>query len=442
MVKHAHLRGMALARSLLVIDEVHASDSYMRQVQRSLLKMHLDLGGYALLMSATLGAVARAEFLGGDMPPLEEAIAAPYPAVWVQGEACARLAVGKGPDKAVRVEAVANWSGEIAAGRAIAAAREGARVLVIRNTVARAQETFEAACALEPELVLQVAGSPALHHSRFAAEDRSVLDRAVEAVLGKEAERVGGCVVIGTQTLEQSLDIDADLLISDLCPMDVLLQRIGRLHRHAGRNRPCGHDAARVVVLHPKSGLAPLMKKAENGLGSYVNGPLAGVYVDVPCLAATLAQIGTHPIWDIPRMNRALVEAATHPEALAALVRDWGQDWETYRTRVTGKNLAEVGLAARVVLDRDAALPEEFPSDEQAITTRLGEGGPVYDLAAPVTGPFGRPVQRFALPAQWARGLDGTETATLEVQATGAVLSVGDKRFQYGRSGLQKPENG
>ncbi|MEQ9696098.1 CRISPR-associated helicase Cas3' [Shimia sp. SDUM112013] len=442
MVKHAHLRGAALARSLLVIDEVHASDCYMRQVQRVLLKAHLELGGYALLMSATLGAQARAEFLGGDVPPLAEAVAAPYPAVWIQGEACARPAAGQGSGKRVHMDAVADWSGEEAADRAIAAARQGARVLVIRNTVQRAQETFEAACRLDTGLVLQVAGGPALHHSRFSAEDRVLLDKAVEGALGKRASRGRGCVVIGTQTLEQSLDIDADLLITDLCPMDVLLQRIGRLHRHEGRARPAGFEAPRCVVLHPVDGLAPLMTRAENGLGSFdKSGPISGVYVDVPGLAATLEQIGAHPVWEIPRMNRGLVEAATHPEALAALAEARGQAWTDYRTRLTGANLAQLGMAANVVLDRDAPLPRQYPSDEQAIQTRLGEAGPVYDLEAPLTGPFGRPVQRFALPAQWARGLDGTETATLEQQDTGTVLNVGDRPFHYGRCGLQKMEN-
>lgn len=96
---------------------------------------------------------------------------------------------------------------------------------MIRNTVGRAQETFEAACQLDHNLVMQVKGGPALHHSRFAAEDRSLLDQAVEDMLGKETIMNQGCVVIGTQTLEQSLDIDADFLVTDLCPMDVLLSR-------------------------------------------------------------------------------------------------------------------------------------------------------------------------------------------------------------------------
>ena len=82
-------------------------------------------------------------------------------------------------------------------------------------------------------------------------EDRLLLDRAVEAGLGRDAARPRGLVVIGTQTLEQSLDIDADLLVTDLCPMDVLLQRIGRLHRHPDSRRPDGFVDPRCIVLVP-----------------------------------------------------------------------------------------------------------------------------------------------------------------------------------------------
>ncbi|MYJ51999.1 MAG: CRISPR-associated helicase Cas3', partial [Gammaproteobacteria bacterium] len=209
--KHAHLRGFALSRSLLVIDEVHASDAYMRRIQKKLLTDHLEIGGHAMLMSATLGAVARSEFLGSDITPCQEdARQAAYPAVWIKGETGPRRIQDSSSNKAVNITTVKGWDCGEAARIATEAAGRGARVLVIRNTVARAQETFEESCRLSRDLVMQVNGEPALHHSRFAAQDRKLLDRAVEDTLGKEARTMQGCVVIGTQTLEQSLDIDAD----------------------------------------------------------------------------------------------------------------------------------------------------------------------------------------------------------------------------------------
>ena len=90
-VRHSHMRASCLSRNLLVVDEVHASDPYMRRILKALLDAHLDAGGHALLMSATLGSVARRQWLSAarltpnDAPPLEEAIASAYPAVSVMG---------------------------------------------------------------------------------------------------------------------------------------------------------------------------------------------------------------------------------------------------------------------------------------------------------------------------------------------------------------------
>ena len=198
-------------------------------------------------MSATLGSVARQQWLGAaDQQSVQEAVAAHYPAVSVMGKHGDSMvpAGGNGQEKAVNV-AGAPLIGEFAqvAEMAIEAARAGARVLVIRNTVSSAlatQEALELAASDDHGLLFSVNGIPTLHHSRFAPDDRRLLDSDVEATLGRNRGS-GGLVVVGTQTLEQSLDIDADLLITDLCPVDVLLQRIGRLHRHRPR-RP----AARV----------------------------------------------------------------------------------------------------------------------------------------------------------------------------------------------------
>jgi len=430
-VKHAHLRGTALSRCLLVIDEVHASDPYMSHVQGELLRAHLDIGGHALLMSATLGSEARARWLGEPQPDEVEAVSAPYPAVWVSGESRPRAVAGAVRQKAVRVQAERDWSGSAAAALAVEAAGQGARVLVIRNTVAMAQETWAAARAAAPGLLLQVAGGPALHHSRFAAEDRALLDRAAEAALGTQGG-TGGVIVIGTQTLEQSLDIDADLLIADLCPMDVLLQRIGRLHRH-DRDRPTGFEAARAVVLCPDD-LDRLTVRAENGLGTYGDdSSLSGVYVNLPAVAATLEQIEAAPIWEIPAMNRELVEAATHPDALARVAAARG--WQVYQQRLTGAARAQLGLAAHVVLKRTEAFPAAYPDDEK-IKTRIGEEGAVIGIASEPVGPFGQPVSRIALPAHWSKGLTGKEVAEAETVGGGLILRIGDKTLHYSRLGL------
>lgn len=433
-VKHAHLRGAAMSRALIVIDEVHASDAWMTEIQRSLVDSHLALGGHAMLMSATLGSVARAAWRGEALPSLEMARATAYPAVWT-GTGCFAVPDTETARKTVSIRAQCGWSGSQAAELAVAAARRGARVLVIRNTVDRAHETWRACVEAAPELVFSLDGVPTLHHSRFAAEDRTRLDARVEAVLGA-GRGMGGMILVGTQTLEQSLDIDADFLVTDLCPMDVLLQRIGRLHRHA-RDRPTGFQTAETLVLHPEGGLDPLTREPENGLGAFGrNASLSGVYLDVPGLAATLAEIVSTPIWHIPDMNRELVERATHPERLDEVARVNG--WEDFRRRVTGKAIAETQGAKLVTLDRRAEFPCQFPDDE-VIRTRLGEEGAIVTLPEGTIGPFGHRIETLALPVHWSHGLTGEEEVIVEGDMP-LRLSVGKKRFQYGAGGLIRAE--
>lgn len=432
-VKHAHLRGAALSRSLLVLDEIHASDSYMTAISRALVRAHLGAGGHALLMSATLGAVARAAYLGQDCPPVETARRLAFPALWVPGQDPITGAAGL--EKRVAVRAVTGMSGALIAARAIAAARQGARVLVIRNTVDAAVAAWQAVQdAGAGDLLMQVAGGPALHHSRFAAEDRAALDTAVEASLPKAGGRPGGCIVIGTQTLEQSLDLNADFLLTDLCPMDVLLQRIGRLHRHP-RPRPPAFEVPQAEIFCPEGGLGPLAAPGyENGLGAWrhTDGTVQGIYTDLPVLELTRREIAARAEWAIPSMNRDLVEAATHPEQRDAVIAELGGDWAGYEVSIAGKAAAERMAGQMGVLDRNRPVPDRFRSDDQAVLTRLGEMGPVFTLPEGSIGAFGAPIRRLAIPARWAQGLADDAPVTV----AGDEIRIGDRRFRYGRAGL------
>ncbi len=443
-VKHAHLRGSALSRSLLVIDEVHASDAYMTEILKHLLDGHLATGGYAMLMSATLGATARARWTDESLPDHETASTTPYPAVWANGEHVPRAPAEAGRPKTVRPETVPTMEPAKVASRAISAAKQGARVLVIRNTVTMAVATWRAVIdAGAASLLMQAADGPALHHGRFAVEDRELLDRTVEEALGPVADRTPhGCIVMGTQTLEQSLDIDADLLITDLCPMDVLLQRIGRLHRHV-LPRPVGFEAARVVVLVPESGLDPLTKpEFENGLGGWKTGDggFNGIYCDLAGLELTRRALTESPEWRIPQMNRALVEGATHPDRVAGLIAQKGAAWERYDSLNGGKRAAE-GMVARLnVLDREAPFDDflRFPQSDERIMTRLGDEGVILTLDPPPEGPFGCSITKIAVPARWSRGIAKDVRVTISQDEDGLSLSAGEVYLRYSRAGLAK----
>ena len=451
-VKWAHFRAAALARSLLVVDEVHASDAYMTEILRTVLHGHLDFGGHALLMSATVGAAARTRLATRRtrtalMSPAE-AEDVPYPALTLvdgSGVLATREIFGTQSKKRVsmNLEPILGEPMEIAV-RALDAARKGAKVLVIRNTVASAQEVFNAVLDRGGEpIVLKIGRIPALHHSRFAAEDRALLDDAVARLLGKKDRPEGGVVVVGTQTLEQSLDIDADLLISDICPIDVLLQRIGRLHRHARTDRPERFRSTSCVVVAPEAGLESGLDGGllRHGLGiSYRGG---GVYRNLLCIEATRRLIADQPVWTIPDMNRILVERATHPELLHELAQVLGGRWVSHEMKTFGLPAAEEGVARGHAFTRKEEFNEQFIfSDiDEDVRTRLGDDGPRIQLAEPGPGPFGTPVQTFNLPAHMFRNgmptKDDVQNARAEFREGGLTLYIGNTSVEYDRTGLR-----
>ena len=454
-VKHAHMRAACLARNLLVVDEVHASDTYMRYVLKALLGAHLDAGGYALLMSATLGSAARQEWLTpgrlnpGDIMPLDEAIRSPYPAISTRASEGERVppVAGNDREKTVHIRAEPLMHDfDVAAKRALRAACVGAKVLVVRNTVSYAVGTQQAAetAALDSgrNLLFSCRGVQTLHHGRFAADDRRLLDCEVEKWLVKD-RGPGGIVVVGTQTLEQSLDIDADLLITDLCPMDVLLQRIGRLHRHQRGDRPALYKTPTCIVLTPEGeDLSPLLLRGSNRNGL---GPHGYVYEDLRVLEATRRLIGRDTEWSIPRMNRDLVERATHPEALEAIVCEMGDDWRVHANHVMGGGVAK-GLTARsAIIRRDKSFFTDNhdvlfpPGSEENIRTRLGDEGIEVQFDPAPLSPFdpGRTIDRMAVPARWLVGATIDDSVAANTSNGGFTFTIGSRRFRYDRLGLR-----
>ena len=465
-VKHAHLRAACLSRNLLVIDEVHASDYYMSAIIQGLLEAHTDAGGYALLMSATLGSVARRRWLSrsrrsdGDNLPLKDAIAAPYPAVSTSpinaapGDPEQIVAAGRNDQqKTVAMEALPVMPDfTLVAERALTAARAGAKVLVIRNTVDYAVQTRqalgEAAAPGDTGLLFAVNGVNTLHHSRFAAPDRRLLDEAVEHRLGKDRP-TGGCIIIGTQTLEQSLDIDADLLITDLCPVDVLLQRIGRLHRHRRPDRPAGYATPACIVLTPAGDdLSPLLKSGQNANGL---GPHGFVYQDLRIIEATrrlvLESSESGAPWRIPEMNRELVERATHPEVLEAIAKELGDAWKVHAHIILGGKLADEGNARDKIIRRDRSFYEDngkviFPAGiEGEVRTRLGEDRVEVQFEPAPDSLFDRThrIDRIDLPLRWLRGVTVPEEPVMpETTGNGFNFQIADRKFRYDRLGLRR----
>lgn len=456
-VKHAHMRHALLARGLLVVDEVHASDAYMTVLLEKLLQAHIKAGGHAILLSATLGAVARTRYLNiGNKkrhapPSLADACAAAYPALSFRDSTGIHLhpVAGNPQHKTVYWETLdAIDDPKRISMLAAQAAAQGARVLVVRNTVPAAVATLKAleelTLAQGGDWLFKVNGVSSVHHSRYSRQDRPLLDQAVEAQLGKTRQDRKGRVIVGTQTLEQSLDIDADLLITDLCPMDVLLQRLGRLHRHnrPEAERPEGYRQPRAWVLTPTGhDLSPLLKRARHGLGRFHDG--GGVYPDLRMVEASKRLIQAQPSRQIPADNRLLVEHATHIEALQGIEKELGPDWQKLGQAIEGDTSARRGVGHLHTLPYDEAFCEVlFPDSDQKIATRLGAADRLVIFDPPQPGPFQQAVKQLALrhhqiPEGVSPDALPTDIAVLPAGA-GFEFALGAARYRYNRFGLER----
>lgn len=247
--KHVMLRHLGLAGKVVVIDECHAYDAYMNcYLDRAL----TWLGRYkvpVILLSATLPAKRRVElvraYLNGRTAPdgLWQTCRG-YPLLtWTDGEKVEQTTIPLETEPR-RVETFPLTEEQLT-DTLRSALREGGCAGVIVNTVKKAQAIAARLRAELPEFEVVV------FHAQFLMPDRAAKEEALMKRIGKHStpEQRDKLIVVGTQVLEQSIDIDLDLLVTELCPMDLLLQRIGRLHRHEGRARPRPVAQARCAVL-------------------------------------------------------------------------------------------------------------------------------------------------------------------------------------------------
>src|SRR5690606_17876114 len=298
-------------------------------------------GGDVVLLTATLPTATRRRLLSAWGAESSEAEAA-YPAVWhaTPGERCEPVAgfpvmwtqeavlerlfydpaasdFVRGGDREAKLHA--KFAPVLS--RIRKALHDGAAVGVIVNTVERAQVLFR--FLTEPGASALPLGPSDLHllHARFPLDERKRREREAVRRFGRDPEtsaprRPGPALLIATQVAEQSLDLDFDLLITDLAPLDLLLQRAGRLHRdlrdEASRQRPPGYEQPRVVLLMPEPG--------NDGMPPH--GEVAVVYQDLVQLRTWhyLEHGGPEGAriegWHLPHDYRRLIEAI-YPEGMA-----------------------------------------------------------------------------------------------------------------------------
>lgn len=298
-VKHHFVRLWGLANRVVVLDEVHAYDTYTGGLIEALLAWLQALGCSVVLMSATLPRAKRTALLRSWGSQAVAVPDLPYPRLLMaHGDQIQGLACTSRPQAPITLAALAEDIEGIADMAARLLAQGGCGAVVV-NTVDRAQQLYMALKAMvdQPAQVM-------LFHARFPADERSAHEQAVLNVFGKQAARPSHALLVATQVVEQSLDIDFDFLISDLAPVDLLLQRAGRLHRH-DRLRPAAHQQARLVVAGLLPDRLPELKRTA-----------WGVIYDPFILCRTWAIASRERTWALPQDIDRLVQAVYGDEEL------------------------------------------------------------------------------------------------------------------------------
>jgi len=257
--RHVMLRLAGLAGKVVILDEVHAADVYMSRFLTEALRWLGQAKIPVILLSATLPPGQRESlvraYLQGALGTADTSALGPvpepdgYPSLTAahveQGEAVftTKDALGWRPSQEVRLEWLPDVSDEGApvAERVRQEMVDGGTTLVIVNKVDRAQHIYRQLHQHYPEQVH-------LLHGRLCAAHRADRTSTCVTALGPDGERPERMIVVATQVAEQSFDVDADLLVTDLAPIDLLLQRTGRLHRHPGTRRPEHLKEPRVLV--------------------------------------------------------------------------------------------------------------------------------------------------------------------------------------------------
>lgn len=249
-VRHKFVRGFGINKSVLIVDEVHAYDAYMYGLLGEVLKNQRACGGSAVLLSATLSTPLRDKLLAAwESHAATDEENAPYPALWhATGGPTAPLTVAdehQPPRREVGIECLRladAFPDDSLLTRIVAAAENGALVAVVVNLVDDAQRL---ARALRKLTAIDVD----IFHARYRFIDRQNKEAAALKHYGRHAPRAIGRILVATQVVEQSLDLDFDWMITQICPVDLLFQRLGRLHRHARDQRPAGFDTPCCTVL-------------------------------------------------------------------------------------------------------------------------------------------------------------------------------------------------
>lgn len=254
--RHVFVRLFGLAHKTVIVDEVHAYDAYMSALLERLLEWLAALGSPVVLLSATLPKERRDKLVQaylkglGEKAPTFDSAEDCYPRItWAtrQQAGVRRIEVSAQNTRILQLRHIPEKITQL--GEALQQAlRDGGCAAVICNTVQTAQDVYESLKPFFPVNELD------LLHARYLFKDRA--EREVRALghfskPGEGAVRPYRAVLVSTQIIEQSLDLDFDLMVTQLAPADLMLQRAGRLHRHQRDTRPPGLQQPTLWICSP-----------------------------------------------------------------------------------------------------------------------------------------------------------------------------------------------
>lgn len=332
-VKHGFVRTFGLAGKVVILDEVHSYDSYTGTIIDYLVKALKEIHCTVIILSATLTMNRRFSLLCSNKDNKKKASSA-YPLVSAFPKGGNFCSFSAKCNETTAVQVYRCGDDNIAINEALVRAERGEQVLWIENTVNDAQRQFQVIAANASDLELDCG----LLHSRFLKTDREKNETTWVELYGKAGQLkrcTRGRILVGTQVLEQSLDIDSDFLISRICPTDMLLQRIGRLWRHRQNDeyRPSG-ARREAWILSPRHEDAVAGKKAF--------GKTAMVYAPYVLYRTLEIFFNNNPIL-LPDHMRKLIEATYSERIEDGRLAHYKRELE--QRRETLSRLAQVGIS-------------------------------------------------------------------------------------------------
>ncbi|MDM8548190.1 CRISPR-associated helicase Cas3' [Candidatus Venteria ishoeyi] len=324
-VKHGFVRSFGLAGKVVILDEVHSYDAYTGTILDELVRALRAWHCTVIILSATLTAQRRQKLTA------QTAKSQHYPLISVAPNGAGLQEIAPAPPASHQLLIRCCQLQVQALDEALKRAEAGQQVLWIENTVANAQAVFKQLSAIDIDVEY------GLLHSRFLKCDRAKNEKKWVDLYGKGKNKVRkqrGRILVGTQVLEQSLDIDADFLISRFCPTDMLLQRMGRLWRHQDNYRP-PNTAYEAWLLTPEPDAAIADAKQQFGDSAKVYAP----YV----LCRSLQVWQALEKIELPTDIRPLIEATYQARKETGKMLEYQQTLE--KKRETLQRLALVGLS-------------------------------------------------------------------------------------------------